>query len=176
VHSLHESHNLVAALCEFSSTSGITITPATRALRKDVSFGCGNVSGKVAKRELVCRRTPFDFVGRNTGDNPHGALTDFAEVIEKRLDRAVFHGNHGIAQEEGYGAVGEDVIAVGTSLFANQRGLKAMWAVLEYKQEGMDAEAVACHIKQRFPKLPIILLSAYCEMPERILWLVDEYV
>jgi two-component system response regulator QseB len=48
--------------------------------------------------------------------------------------------------------------------------------LLEYKQEGMDAEAVACHIKQRFPNLPIILLSAYCEMPERILWLVDEYV
>jgi hypothetical protein len=24
--------------------------------------------------------------------------------------------------------------------------------------------------------LPIILLSAYCETPERILWLVDEYV
>jgi hypothetical protein len=40
----------------------------------------------------------------------------------------------------------------------------------------MDAEAVACHIKQRFPNLPIILLSAYSEMPERILWLVDEYV
>ena len=48
--------------------------------------------------------------------------------------------------------------------------------LLEYKQEGMDAEAVACHVKQRFPNLPIILLSAYCEMPERILWLVDEYV
>ena len=48
--------------------------------------------------------------------------------------------------------------------------------LLEYKQEGMDAEAVACHMKQRFPNLPIILLSAYCEMPERILWLVDEYV
>ena len=48
--------------------------------------------------------------------------------------------------------------------------------LLEYKLEGMDAEAVACHIKQRFPNLPIILLSAYCEMPERILWLVDEYV
>jgi CheY-like chemotaxis protein len=27
---------------------------------------------------------------------------------------------------------------------------------LEYKQEGMDAEAIACHIKQRFPNLPII--------------------
>jgi hypothetical protein len=40
----------------------------------------------------------------------------------------------------------------------------------------MDVEAVAFHIKQRFPNLPIILLSAYCDMPERILWLVDEYV
>jgi CheY-like chemotaxis protein len=48
--------------------------------------------------------------------------------------------------------------------------------LLEYKPEGMDAEAVACHIKQRFPNLPIILLSAYSELPERILWLVDEYV
>jgi two-component system response regulator GlrR len=48
--------------------------------------------------------------------------------------------------------------------------------LLEYKQEGMDAEAVAWHIKQRFPNLPIILLSAYAQMPERILWLVDEYV
>ena len=48
--------------------------------------------------------------------------------------------------------------------------------LLEYKREGMDAEAVACHIKQRFPNLPIILLSAYADMPERILWLVDGYV
>jgi len=48
--------------------------------------------------------------------------------------------------------------------------------LLEYKQEGMDTEAVASHIKQRFPNLPIILLSAYSEMPERILWLVDDYV
>jgi CheY-like chemotaxis protein len=48
--------------------------------------------------------------------------------------------------------------------------------LLEYKLEGMDAEAVALHVKQRFPKLPIILLSAYSEMPERILWLADEYV
>jgi len=48
--------------------------------------------------------------------------------------------------------------------------------LLEYKLEGIDAEAVACHLKQRFPDLPIILLSAYSEIPERILWLVDEYV
>jgi CheY-like chemotaxis protein len=48
--------------------------------------------------------------------------------------------------------------------------------LLEYKLEGMDAEAVAYQIKQRFLSLPIILLSAYSEIPERILWLVDEYV
>jgi CheY-like chemotaxis protein len=48
--------------------------------------------------------------------------------------------------------------------------------LLEYKTEGIDAEAVACHIKQRFPSIPIILLSAYACTPERVLWLVDEYV
>ena len=48
--------------------------------------------------------------------------------------------------------------------------------LLDYKSEGMDAEAVAYLIKQRFPDQPTILLSAYAEMPERILWLVDEYV
>jgi CheY-like chemotaxis protein len=54
---------------------------------------------------------------------------------------------------------------------------KLVAAVLvEYKREGMDTEAVAYQIKQRFPQVPIILLSAYFQMPERILWLVDEYV
>jgi two-component system response regulator QseB len=48
--------------------------------------------------------------------------------------------------------------------------------LLEYNMEGMDVEAEACHIKQRFPNLPIILVSVHSEMPERILWLVDEYL
>ena len=48
--------------------------------------------------------------------------------------------------------------------------------LLEYRLEGMDTEAVACHIKQRFPSVPIILVSVHSEIPERILWLVDEYV
>jgi len=48
--------------------------------------------------------------------------------------------------------------------------------VLEYKLEGMDAEAAACHIKRQFPSVPVILLSAFSEIPERILWLVDECV
>ena len=48
--------------------------------------------------------------------------------------------------------------------------------LLEYKLEGTDTEDIAFHIKQRFPHLPLILLSAYPEIPERILWLVDDYV
>ena len=48
--------------------------------------------------------------------------------------------------------------------------------LLEYKSEDMDSEAVAFRIRQRFPDEPIILLSAYADMPKRILWLVDEYV
>jgi CheY-like chemotaxis protein len=48
--------------------------------------------------------------------------------------------------------------------------------LVEYKLEGIDAEAVALHIKQRFPNEPIILLSAFSDLPERVLWLVDEYV
>ena len=48
--------------------------------------------------------------------------------------------------------------------------------LVDYKSEGLDAQAVAYHIKQRYPHQPIILLSAYSDMPECILWLVDEYV
>jgi response regulator RpfG family c-di-GMP phosphodiesterase len=48
--------------------------------------------------------------------------------------------------------------------------------LLEYKTEGMDAEAIAYHVKLHFPSVPIILLSAYACTPERILWLVDDYV
>jgi len=47
--------------------------------------------------------------------------------------------------------------------------------LLEYKREGMDAAAIAFLIKQRFPQLPILLLSAY-ELPEQVLWLFDDYV
>ena len=48
--------------------------------------------------------------------------------------------------------------------------------LIEYKSEGMDTEAIAFHIRQRFSNKPIILLSAYSDLPERVLWLVDEYV
>ncbi len=48
--------------------------------------------------------------------------------------------------------------------------------LLDYRNEGIDSQAVAYHIKQRFPNEPVILLSAYSCTPEALLWLVDEYV
>jgi CheY-like chemotaxis protein len=54
--------------------------------------------------------------------------------------------------------------------------LAVVAVLVEYKHEGIDAEAVAFQVKQRFPHQRIILLSAYADMPERILWLMDEYI
>jgi response regulator RpfG family c-di-GMP phosphodiesterase len=48
--------------------------------------------------------------------------------------------------------------------------------LLEYKRERKDTESLACRINRQFPNVPIILLSAYFDMPEQILWLVDEFV
>src|SRR5579871_3624175 len=64
----------------------------------------------------------------------------------------------------------------GVSAINALRDMPVHVVLLEYKQESMDAEALALHLKQRFPQVPIVLLSAFSEMPERILWLVDEYV
>lgn len=63
-------------------------------------------------------------------------------------------------------------VQVASSSYAAMKileGVPMTAVVLEYKLEGIDAEAVAWHIKQRFPNLPIILLSAYSEVPERLL-------
>ncbi len=67
------------------------------------------------------------------------------------------------------------VTSVSTAISLLER-MPVAAVLLDFKCEGMDAEAVAFHIKQRFPNQPIILLSAYSDMPEPILWLVDEFV
>jgi CheY-like chemotaxis protein len=59
---------------------------------------------------------------------------------------------------------------------AQLRTLAIAAVILEYKSAGMDAEAVAWLIKRKFPKQRVVLLSAYSDVPERVLWLVDEYV
>jgi DNA-binding NtrC family response regulator len=91
-------------------------------------------------------------------------VDDRSQVLELRKATLESHGYHVKIASSGYT----------TMKILGERS--AIAVLLEYKQEGLDAEALACLIKQRFPNLPIILLSAYSEMPERILWLVDEYV
>ena len=91
-------------------------------------------------------------------------VDDRSETLELRKVTLESHGYRVKIASSGYSAM---KMLEETSVAA---------VLLEYKQEGMDAEAIACHVKQRFPRLPIILLSAYSELPERILWLVDEYV
>ena len=38
----------------------------------------------------------------------------------------------------------------------------------------MDAEAIALSDQATVPKLPIILLSGYVDLQERVFWFVDE--
>ena len=83
-------------------------------------------------------------------------IDDLPQVLELRKATLESHGYCVKVASSGYTAM---KILEETSVAA---------VLLEYKLEGMDAEAVAYHIKQRFPNLPIILLSAYSEMPERL--------
>ena len=67
--------------------------------------------------------------------------------------------------------------ATGTAAaIALLRRTRVAAVLMQYKREGLDAEAVAYYIKQRFPHQHIILLSGYLDIPERVLWLVDEYI
>jgi CheY-like chemotaxis protein len=97
-------------------------------------------------------------------DSPTLLCIDLPQVLELRKETLESHGYS---------------VKIASSRHAAMKMLEessVAVVLLDYKQEGVDAEAIACHIKQRFPNLPIILLSAYSEMPERILWLVDDYV
>ena len=97
-------------------------------------------------------------------DSPTVLCIDDREVLELRKATLESHGYR---------------VKIASSSYSAMQMLEEMSVaavLLEYRQEGMDAEAVAYHIKQRFPNVPIILLSAYTDVPERILRLVDEYV
>lgn len=56
------------------------------------------------------------------------------------------------------------------------RGTTIAALVLEYKHDGLNAKAVACTIKRRYPQISIILISAHVDMPHRLLWLAGYLV
>ena len=48
--------------------------------------------------------------------------------------------------------------------------------VLDYSMPGMNGGDVADELKKRRPEVPIVLLSAYVNMPEDVLGKVDHYM
>jgi hypothetical protein len=66
---------------------------------------------------------------------------------------------------------------VGFHLYATIKTLDETSLLRFYwvQMEDMDAEPMPCPTNDRFPNLPSIL-SAYSEMPERMLWLVEDSV
>ena len=48
--------------------------------------------------------------------------------------------------------------------------------VLDYKMPGMSGDVVAERMKQLKPSVPILLLSAYVDLPRETLALVDRYL
>lgn len=48
--------------------------------------------------------------------------------------------------------------------------------VLDYKMPGMNGDVVAERMKRQKPKVPILILSAYIDLPRETLALVDRYV
>jgi len=91
-------------------------------------------------------------------------VDDSPQVLELRKSALESYGYH------------VEIASSGSAAMRVLKRVSVAAVVLEYKPEGMDAEAAACDIKQQFPSLPIILLSSFSEIPERILWLVDECV
>lgn len=48
--------------------------------------------------------------------------------------------------------------------------------VLDYKMPGMNGDVVAERMKRLRPNVPILMLSAYVDLPRKTLALVDKYV
>jgi CheY-like chemotaxis protein len=116
------------------------------------------------ERELRGRHEPYTRAETAPSDCIVLCIDDRPLLLEIRKATLASHGVRIKTAVNGYGAL----------KLLEQTPVDAIF--LEYKQEGMDSEAVAYQIKQRFPHLPVIMLSAYTDIPERVLWLVDEYV
>ena len=54
--------------------------------------------------------------------------------------------------------------------------LPVVAVVLEYKSEGIDAQAVAFHMRHKRPKLPIVVVSAFLDADRHALEWADVFV
>ena len=69
-----------------------------------------------------------------------------------------------------------EIASTGESAISTLKKEPGAVVLLECKEEYSEAEEVAVQIKREFPAQPIILVSTHGEVPERLLWLVDDYM
>jgi CheY-like chemotaxis protein len=76
-------------------------------------------------------------------------------------------------ESQGYHVLTADNGAEGLAIFSSQA---IDLVVLDYKMPGMDGDVVAERMKRLKPDVPILLLSAYVDLPRETLALMDMYL
>jgi CheY-like chemotaxis protein len=78
-----------------------------------------------------------------------------------------------ILESQGYRVVTAENGPDGLAIFSAQ---PIDLVVLDYKMPGMNGDVVAERMKQLKPSIPILMLSAYVDLPSETLALVDRYL
>lgn len=76
-------------------------------------------------------------------------------------------------ESQGYQVMTADNGVEGLAIFSSQA---IELVVLDYKMPGMEGDIVAERMKRLKPDVPILLLSAYVDLPSETLALVDMYL
>jgi CheY-like chemotaxis protein len=76
-------------------------------------------------------------------------------------------------ESQGYHVLTADNGAEALAIFSSQA---IDLVVLDYKMPGMDGDVVAERMKRLKPDVPILLLSAYVDLPRETLALMDMYL
>lgn len=76
-------------------------------------------------------------------------------------------------ESQGYRVLTAENGSEGLSIFGTQL---VDLVVLDYKMPGMNGDVVAVRMKQMNPSVPILMLSAYVDLPRETLDVVDGYL
>jgi CheY-like chemotaxis protein len=76
-------------------------------------------------------------------------------------------------ESQGYRVITAENGADGLAIFSAE---PVDLVVLDYKMPGMNGDVVAQRMKQLKPSIPILMLSAYLDLPSETLALVDRYL
>ena len=79
-----------------------------------------------------------------------------------------------LLESSGYTVLTAASGAEGLSSVSTHRDIRLV--VLDYLMPGMAGDKVAEELKQRYPQLPLVLMSAVAQLPDGLLNLVDAYV